>query len=107
MILDRVEPEHAKFPAIRVQQPAHQPDRGRLAGAVRANEPEHLALAHVEGEVGECLRRAVALPDVAKRERAHWSFNSASTGIPSFRMPSRLSTLTLMRYTSFDRSSAV
>ena len=97
MVFHGVEAEHAKLACVGVQKPAHQPDGRRLTCAVRADQPEHLALAHVEAEIGERLGRAVALGDVDEGDGVHWSFNSASTGMPSFRTPARLSTLTLMR----------
>jgi hypothetical protein len=97
MVLHRIETKHAKLTGVGVQQPAHQPDRRRLACAVGADQAEHFTLADVEAESRERRRRAVRLRDVNEADGTHCSFKSASTGIPSLRMPSRLSTLTLMR----------
>ena len=57
-----------QFAGVGVQQPAHQPDRRGLAGAVGADQPEHLALAHVESEVrrAPCVV-AVPLRDARRR----------------------------------------
>ena len=59
----RIEAEHAQFARVGVQQSAHQTDRRRLAGAVRADQAEHLASAHVEAQAGQRRRRAVPLHD--------------------------------------------
>ena len=42
----RVAAEQPGAAAVGVQQPEQHPDRGRLAGAVRAEEAVHLAAAH-------------------------------------------------------------
>src|SRR5690606_33988371 len=39
----RIEPEHAHAPRRRLGEPEQHQDRRRLAGAVRAEQPEHLA----------------------------------------------------------------
>ena len=43
----------------------------RLAGAVRAEQPEHLALAHAERDAVQCLDVAVALAEIADGNRVH------------------------------------
>ena len=48
--LRRIEAEHAHLAAVGVQQPADQADRRGLAGAVGADQAEHLAAADLEGE---------------------------------------------------------
>ena len=59
----RIEAEHAHLARVGVQQPAHQANRRRLAGAVGADEAEHLAALHVEAQAGERRRLAVSLDD--------------------------------------------
>src|SRR5690606_23308888 len=105
-------PENADLSRIRVEQAADEANRRGLAGPVGADETEHLARPHVEGERGERLHGAVPLHDLRQPDRrhriaGHWSGISASTGMPAFSTPAVLSTLTLIRYTSLDRSSAV
>src|SRR5690606_9560104 len=51
----RVKPEHAHFTGGRLRQPEQHEDGRRLAGAIRAEQAEHLALAH--GEVYAVNRR--------------------------------------------------
>ena len=48
MLLHRIAAEHADRAGVGVQQPAQQADRGRLAGAVRPDQAEHLAARDVE-----------------------------------------------------------
>ena len=43
MLLDRIEADDADRAGVGVQQPAQQPDRRGLAGAVRSDQAEHLA----------------------------------------------------------------
>src|SRR4030095_5458585 len=110
----RIEAKDPQLARIGMQQSTHQTDRRRLARPVGADEAEHLASHHLEAQPGERLRLAVSLDDPIQYDRRlaigvrlHCNASSASTGMPGFRTPARLSTVTLMRYTSFDRSSAV
>src|SRR5262249_27590395 len=100
------------LPAVQPEEAARHTDRGRLARAVWADDPEHLPCRDLERHVGQRRERAIPLDDAIEREhgiRRHCQLTgiSASTGMPVFRIPRELSTLTLMRYTSLDRSSAV
>ena len=52
---DDVHAEHAGTAAGGVQEAEERADRRRLAGAVRAQEAEDLALSDFEGQVGERL----------------------------------------------------
>jgi hypothetical protein len=98
MFAHRVLAEHAHLAAIGVEQPAHHTDGGRLSRAVGTDETEHLAARDVERQAGKRLCGAVTLDDLLEQDGGrHGSDSSASTGIPALRMPSRLSTLTLMR----------
>ena len=63
---DRVVAEHADGAAGGLEQPAQQPDRRRLARAVRADEAEHLALADGVRHAGDRLGRAEALRDAVQ-----------------------------------------
>ena len=44
VLLHRIAVEDPHGARIHLQQPAHQPDGGRLAGAVRTDQTEHLAV---------------------------------------------------------------
>src|ERR1700732_277577 len=59
---DGVEAAGAHGAAVRRQQPEDDPQGGRLAGAVRADQAEHLAARHPEGDVVDRHEVAVA-PD--------------------------------------------
>src|SRR4030095_11633396 len=114
MFTNGVSPEHTNLAGIGVQQAAHQPDRGRLASSVGPDQTEHLAAIDGERELVDRRGGAVALDDTRRRDgragRASGSpcsWTTASTGMPGFSTPARLSTVPLIRYTSFDRSSAV
>src|SRR5262245_36707819 len=103
MLAHRIETEHAQLTLIWMPQPAHQTDRRRRARAAGADETKHLAAPHLETEPGERGRLTVSLHDaiqpdgcVVIRVASHCSVSSASTGIPDFRTPLRLSTLTLI-----------
>ena len=114
MLLHRVTAKDAHRAGLAPEQAAGEPDRGRLAGAVGSDEPEHLAGRDFERQRRRPRR---SLHIVWRRDRSSWLRqasgvlallgSSASTGIPDFNTPSRLSTVTLIRYTSLDRSSAV
>ena len=114
MLAHRIASEHADASAVGLQQPAHQPDRGGLAGAVRTDQTEHLAAIDtdmVSSRSASTRRRIVLMTRSRRRSRVmawHWQEAiSASTGMPCLSMPWRLSTAIFTRYTSFDRSSAV
>src|SRR5450759_804272 len=111
---DGVGTQHAYPARVRAQQAADQPDGRCLARAVRANQAEHLAATDLERHVVDGDGCAEALGDTVEDDSGvgHGRYfadsgTSASTGLPCFRTPRVLSTETLMRYTSFDRSSAV
>src|SRR5262249_59029763 len=97
--------------AVGRQQSAREADGRRLASAVGTDQTEHLARTDVEGEAVQRGHRAVPARDAGKGDRRRGHFadpgSSASTGMPGLSTPSRLSAVTLMRYTSFERSSAV
>src|SRR5262249_23540224 len=104
--------EHLHASRVGAQQPADQPDRRRLAGAVRADQAEHLAAIDRQRQLVDGDRRAVPFADLLERDDRFghgycWNGISASTGIPGLRTPALLSTATFTRYTSFERSSAV
>jgi hypothetical protein len=99
VLAGRVRVQHAHRPGIGVQEAAQQPDGRGLAGAVRPNQPEHLAPGDVEAQAGQGGSRAEALLHRRKPHRigAHGSTIVTSTGMPCLRIPAELSTLTLMR----------
>src|SRR5688572_3334153 len=108
MVEHGIPTEYAYLARTGTKQPAHQAYCGRFAGTVGTDQAEHLAAPDVERDPFERAGGAVLLRHARELNGVtHCSGNSASTGIPAFKMPSRLSTLTLMRYTSFERSSAV
>ena len=104
VLADRVVAEHADPPGVGAQQPAEQADRRRLAGAVRADQPEHLAAPDVERHVVDgdvrvryfMTARSTTTAGVRHGYRLP-SGTSASTGMPCFSTPWRLSTDTLIR----------
>src|SRR5205085_3481204 len=57
----RVEAEQFGAPRGRADQPEHEPDRGRLAGAVRPEEAEHFSVVDVERQIGQRVGVAVSL----------------------------------------------
>ena len=90
--------EHAHLAAIGVQEAAHHADQGGLTRAVGTNQPEHVSTRHLERQVRECRRGPVPLDQLRQLDGdAHGSASSASTGMPCFNTPARLSTVTLMR----------
>src|SRR5918995_6491539 len=110
VLADGIVAQEAHAPAVCVQQAAQQANRGCLASTVRSDEPEQLPWRRGERHRVERADRPVSLRDSLQRKGcdvAHWSRSSASTGMPSFSTPLVLSALTLTRYTSRDRSSAV
>ena len=58
--------------ARRLQQPAQHADRGRLAGAVAAEEAEDLALAHVERQAIDGDEVAEAPREIGDDDRVHF-----------------------------------
>ena len=98
MLLDGIAIEHADPPGVRPQQPAGQADGGRLAGAVGTDQAEHFAARDLERDGVERFERSVLLGDLFKADGGHYDSGiSASTGMPGFRTPARLSVLTLIR----------
>ena len=69
VIGDRILAEHAYRSAVGVEEPAQQPYRRGLASTIRADDAEHLALAHVERQAVERSHRSVAFDDVVETER--------------------------------------
>jgi hypothetical protein len=72
----RLEAEHraaaeADLAGIGREEPGEEIERGRLAGAVRADETDHLAFGDVEVERGHGLDTTEALGDAARLEQAH------------------------------------
>ena len=67
----RVEPEHADRARVRRPQPADGLDRGGLAGAVRAEDGEDLALLDREGHAVDRRVVAVALDEVGDFDDVH------------------------------------
>ena len=63
-VLGDVDAEHARPPAARRQDRREDPDRGRLPGAVGAEEAEHGAGLHREGHAVERDDLPELLPDV-------------------------------------------
>src|SRR5207237_3771073 len=105
-----IEIQHAERSGVGRQKAADKPDCRRLARAVGPDQAEHLPAIHVQRERVDCRRVAVAFGDALEHNRARhgrWSGISASTGMPAFSTPFRLSMDTFTRYTSFARSSAV
>src|SRR6266851_4300161 len=60
-LLPGVESRDPRRPAVRADQRHEKADRGGLAGAVRAEETEHLTLSDLERDVVDALLAAVAL----------------------------------------------
>jgi len=111
VLLDWITINDADLPAVGSEQPARHSDRGRLPCAVGPDQAEHLASRDRERHGIDRLESTVLLRHPIERDgRFHGSRyfgSSASTGIPGLSTPSRLSVLTFIRYTSFDRSAAV
>jgi len=57
-------------PGIGARQARDDADQRRLAGAVRPQQAEKLALRDIEADAGKRLQRAVALLDAADLDRA-------------------------------------
>src|SRR2546423_8960586 len=54
-----------------MEDPGDQVEHGRLAGAVRSNHADDLALVDVQGQMVDHLQAAEGLRDVAKLEQRH------------------------------------
>src|SRR6202040_4144169 len=132
---DGVEAAGADGAAVRRQQPEDDAQGGRLAGAVRADQAEHLAAGHPEADVVD--RHQVAVAPDQPFDRHHLgvpvaacrlavpgrgggghdapldapalagAWNLAVAGMPGLKRPSRLSRPTFTLKTSFTRSSRV
>ena len=77
----RIEPEHAHFAAGNIGQPEQHQDRGGLARAVRAEEPENLSAPDGEGDVIDRDRAPVGLGQAFRLDndvRAHRRPNLAT-----------------------------
>src|SRR5256885_5285756 len=88
-VLDHVEPEHARRARGRDQQRDQHLDRGRLAGAVRSEEAEELALGDLEGDAPHRLdlerpaaedpgRGLIGAPKIPRLDRRHQSLAAGS-----------------------------
>src|SRR5512145_2439793 len=107
--------QYGNAPGFRAKQSTRQSNGCRLPRTIRTDETEHFATGDRERDAIECADGAIRLADALKTDcfvcHPECSLSrpgiSASTGIPGFRIPSRLSVVTLIRYTSFVRSSAV
>ena len=64
----RIEAEHADLAGRNLGQAQHHQDRGGLAGAVRPEQAEHLALADAERDRVDGNRLAVALGQALRRD---------------------------------------
>ena len=58
-LADHVVTEHACFPGARMQERGEDPDRRRLACAVRPEESEDLPPRNLQGDPPECLHLAL------------------------------------------------
>src|ERR1019366_1806851 len=77
-----VDAEHEGLAARRPDQVDDRPDRSGLAGAVRAEEAEHLALLDAEVDLDDPAVRAVRLGQLlGLDDRGHWS--SSGWGCPA------------------------
>src|SRR5262249_34577547 len=65
----RIRPEHLDLAAVPLAVPLEDLDRRRLAGTVRAEQPEHLAGCDLEVDAAERLVGAVALPESGHANR--------------------------------------
>src|SRR5690606_18332685 len=75
-----VDPRHLDLAGVRLAQPQHTFDRGRLARAVRPQEPQDLAFRNLEADATYGLDGAVALVQVADDHfRRHQDFNRGGT----------------------------
>ena len=63
MLADGIHAQHFDPAAVGTQQPADQPDRRRLAGAVRTDEAEHLAAFDRHRQLVDGRHGTVALGD--------------------------------------------
>lgn len=63
--------EHLAFALVRRQKPAHDADRGRLARAVRPQEPNNLALGDVHRDMVDDGLGAEALDEIADFDGVH------------------------------------
>ena len=54
-VVPRVQTQYVDVPGIGAEQAENDPDRGGLAGAVRAEESGHLTGLHGQVETVECL----------------------------------------------------
>jgi hypothetical protein len=77
----RVETEHARRAGRRLDQPKEEMDRGRLAGAVRAEKGEDRAFGDGEAEMVECADRA----EVARERLAGDGCRHGRTTVPAVR----------------------
>ena len=48
MVAQRIASQHAHLAGVGTKKTAHQPDRCRLAGTVRSDQPEHLSALDIE-----------------------------------------------------------
>ena len=72
IVTPRVAAQQSGAPAVGSEQAEQHADRGRLARAVGAKEPEHLALAHVERDVVHGSCGAVDLGEVLNLNHQLW-----------------------------------
>ena len=72
-------PSTRTSPGVAAEQPARQPDRRRLAGAVRADQAEHLARRDLERQAVERRGRAVASCVTRSKRMAAASWRSRAT----------------------------
>src|SRR5688572_9589933 len=96
VLLHRILAEHADGAFINMQQSADRANRGRLAGAIGTDQPEHFAHLDAVAHPAERFDLAVSLDDVLELDGGHDYFASpisASTGMPCFNTPSLLSSL--------------
>src|SRR5262249_54855664 len=61
----------ARCAAVGPSERGEDADGGRLAGAVRPEQPEDLALAHGEGDAAQSLHSSVALAQPVDDDRVH------------------------------------
>ena len=72
--------EEADRAAVRAEQPEDHPDRGRLAGAIGAEQPVHLTGAYLQVEPAQCRERAEPLDQPVDLDGIHHDDNAMAPG---------------------------
>ena len=79
----RIVPEHGHLARVALAVSLQDLDRGRFAGAVRAEQSEHLALGDLEADPAHRFLRAVGLVEIADEDRRSAHDGKSSTTAPA------------------------